>query len=244
MIDNLHPVPNPGNYEKNISLMMDQTLRTFQQAQNWKKYFITFLSPYLKGDLCEVGAGRADNFPYLHVPGVQSLVGLEPDERLAQAASLNLQNNQQIICGSWEKIPEQEFDGIIYLDVLEHIENDQQELNRALSHLRPGGHLMILVPAHQFLYTPFDKKIGHYRRYNKKMLNGVIPKALTCQCLRYLDSVGVAASMANRLLLKTADPTPKQIAIWDKLMIPCSRLLDPLLGHQFGKSLLGIWAKA
>ncbi len=65
---------------------------------------------------------------------------------------------------------------------------------------------------------------------------------------RYVKShrrpvAGIFASLANRLILKKSPPTRGQIANWDRLMVPLSRLLDPLLARRFGKSILGVWRK-
>ena len=59
----------------------------------------------------------------------------------------------------------------------------------------------------------------------------------------YLDSVGLLASLSNRAMLRQHMPTARQIAIWDRLMVPMSRLLDPLLFHRLGKSVLAVWRK-
>jgi hypothetical protein len=139
--------------------------------------------------------------------------------------------------------PEERFDTIIYIDVLEHIENDQEELKASGAHLKPGGFLVVLSPAHQSLYTPFDEAIGHHRRYNKKTLLAVVPDDLELVEMKYLDCVGATASLGNRFLLKQRTPNPKQLAVWDKLMIPLSKLVDPLLGYRAGKSVLGVWRK-
>jgi hypothetical protein len=60
----------------------------------------------------------------------------------------------------------------------------------------------------------------------------------------YLDSAGMLASSGNRLLLKQSMPTLRQILFWDRYLVPVSRVLDRLVLHGFGKSLLGIWTKA
>jgi hypothetical protein len=62
--------------------------------------------------------------------------------------------------------------------------------------------------------------------------------------LRYLDCVGLFASLANRLLLKSPSPTASLIKVWDSLMVPISRWFDPLLLFWFGKSVLAVWHDA
>ena len=125
--------------------------------------------------------------------------------------------------------------------MLEHIEDDAEELRRASKHLKPGGALIVLSPAHPWLFAPFDQAIGHYRRYSRESLRAAAPRHLRRQKLVYLDAVGLLASLANRLLLKQDMPTAGQIKTWDGLLVPCSRLLDPLLGGTVGKSVLGVW---
>ena len=114
---------------------------------------------------------------------------------------------------------------------------------RATAHLQPGGHLVVLSPAHQFLYTPFDRAIGHFRRYSRASLRAAAPPELRETNLIYLDSVGMIASAANRLLLSQSMPSEHQILAWDRLMIPVSRVLDPLFLNRVGKSVVGIWRR-
>ncbi|MEM6648426.1 MAG: methyltransferase domain-containing protein, partial [Bacteroidota bacterium] len=135
-----------------------------------------------------------------------------------------------------------EFDTIVYIDVLEHIEDDGGELECAAKHLAPDGHLVVLSPAHQWLFTPFDAAIGHHRRYNRPMLRAITPPTLRLATSFYLDSVGmVLASAANKVLLQQAAPTAGQIALWDRVMVPMSRLIDPLLRRRTGKTVVGVW---
>jgi hypothetical protein len=93
------------------------------------------------------------------------------------------------------------------------------------------------------LYTPFDEAIGHYRRYTKQTLAELTPANLELLRLFYLDAVGLISSLGNRLVLKHALPSPQQIAVWDKLLVRLSRIVDPLLAHSLGKSVVGVWRK-
>jgi hypothetical protein len=57
----------------------------------------------------------------------------------------------------------------------------------------------------------------------------------------YLDAIGMLASAGNRALLRQGHPTKRQIALWDRVMVPLSRVVDPLLGHRVGKSVVSVW---
>jgi hypothetical protein len=130
----------------------------------------------------------------------------------------------------------------LYVDVLEHIEKDDQELLKAFALLKKNGKLIVLSPAHQSLYSPFDKKIGHFRRYNKEMLIKISPPNLVLKKMFYLDSLGLFLSLGNRLLLKAEDPTTRQITFWDKLIVPFSRITDRLSFFSFGKTIVAVWS--
>jgi hypothetical protein len=114
---------------------------------------------------------------------------------------------------------------------------------RAAARLNPGGALIVLAPAHPFLFTPFDAAIGHFRRYTRASLRAVAPGTLRVEKLVYLDAAGMLASAANRWLLQSSMPTERQILTWDRLLVPVSRLIDPLFAGGVGKSVLGIWRK-
>ncbi|MDE3201696.1 MAG: hypothetical protein KGN79_12330 [Acidobacteriota bacterium] len=125
--------------------------------------------------------------------------------------------------------------------MLEHIEHDRDELERAASHLKPDGRVIVLSPAHQSLYTPFDKAIGHFRRYNRASLKAATPPSLVLEKLYYLDAAGLFLSAGNRLFLRSAMPTKQQLSFWDNWVIPISRIVDPLLLHAAGKTIIGVW---
>ena len=223
-------------------------LDLFANVTNWKSYWSDQIRPYLKGDVLEVGAGLGANTEFLAIAGPGRSVCVEPDPRLTdqlrqRLASAPSQRQYEVVCGTTETISGQ-FDTVVYIDVLEHIENDRNEMKRAAELLKPGGRVIILSPAHQFLFTPFDAGIGHFRRYNKQMLREITPAQLKIERLWYLDGVGMFASLGNRLLLRQSLPTREQLGFWDKCMIPLSRtLVDRLTFYSVGKTVLGVWVK-
>lgn len=224
-------------------------LSLFENAKNWKSYWSSFLLPYLKGDVLEVGAGLGGTTQVLTTQPVASWTCLEPDAALVEELKNKINSgligdHTKVITGVLSDIePDRLFDCIMYIDVIEHIEGDKAELENASQHLKPGGTLFVLVPAHQWLYSPFDKAIGHYRRYNKAMLRNAGPANLQLNKLKYLDGVGLSASIVNKFFLKQSLPTKSQIRFWDSTIVPLSRIVDPLTAHLMGKTVIGIWKK-
>ena len=76
------------------------------------------------------------------------------------------------------------------------------------------------------------------------MYRAIEPGGLRRERLTYLDSAGLVLSLGNRLLLRSGSPTVKQVKVWDRLFVPVSRVLDPLLGRTVGKSIVGVWRNA
>ena len=209
---------------------------------NWKRYWSARIAPFVRGDVLEVGAGIGANTRVLTGLPHRTYTSLEPDAELAAQIEIVNPAHSKLV-GTLAGIPDR-FDTILYIDVLEHIEDDHGEMARAAAHLNAGGHVIVLAPAHASLYTPFDKAIGHFRRYSRATLAQTAREtALVPVKLEYLDSVGLLASAANRLLLSQSMPTEGQILTWDRLMVPVSRLLDPLLARRAGKSVLGVWRR-
>jgi SAM-dependent methyltransferase len=224
-------------------------LELFAQATNWKRYVASRVRPELRADVLEIGAGLGTTTRTLCNGRQRRWLCLEPDAQMAAALESAIAAGQLPACcrvqaGTLADLdPAERFDAILYVDVLEHIADDRAELETAAGHLAANGKLIVLAPAHQWLFSPFDRAIGHYRRYNKKLLREIGPVSLTCRCLAYLDAVGLVASLGNRWLLGQSMPSARQIWLWDKLMVPISRFVDPLLGHRLGKSILAIWEK-
>lgn len=224
-------------------------LDLFAAATHWKSYLRTQIVPYLGRNVLEVGAGFGGTTKYLCQGDHDGWVCLEPDialaNRLADAIRAgDLPAFCRVEVGTLADRPAvATFDTLLYIDVLEHVDDDAAELARAIGQVRPGGYIVVLSPAHQWLFSEFDRAIGHYRRYTRQALAGLTPPGLEPVRMAYLDSVGLLASLANRLLLRSALPTPKQIAVWDRFMVPLSRSLDGLLAHKVGKSVLAVWRR-
>jgi SAM-dependent methyltransferase len=224
-------------------------LDLFALAVNWKQYVKSAIGHYLVGDVLEVGAGIGGTTSALHDGSARRWVCLEPDENQARqlremAAGRWKTAAPLVVVGSLRTFAERpSFDCVVYMDVLEHIEDDAGEVKMAARLLRAGGRLVVLSPAHPWLFSAFDHQIGHLRRYTKNMLQALQPPGCVEEKLLYLDSLGLFLSLGNALLLRKALPSPSQIAVWDRVFVPGSRVLDRMLGGRFGKSVLAVWHK-
>ena len=224
-------------------------LEIFAEAVRWKACFGDFLKPYLGKRVLEVGAGLGATTAVLCSGSEEEWWCLEPDAALLAQVETKIQRGDLPACcrpvrGVLADLPPlPRFDTILYIDVLEHIEDDRAELEAAAMRLQPRGHLIVLAPAFPALYSPFDCAIGHYRRYTRATLRALTPAQTLLLQLRYLDSSGFFLSFANRYLLRQALPTRQQILFWDRFLIPLTRLTDRLTGYAFGRSIVAVWER-
>jgi hypothetical protein len=131
---------------------------------------------------------------------------------------------------------------------LEHVDEDRAALRNLAGMLAPGGHLLVFVPAFAALYNDLDRLAGHRRRYSKKqMAERIAGAGLAPLVLRYFNPVGGLGWLANRGLRHDsldAASVNRQIVLFDRYVLPLSRLLDPLTRRWFGQSLIVVARKA
>jgi len=224
-----------------------EELALFQHARRWKNYFSTRIKPYIKGKVLEAGAGIGNNTNLLNDGSYGTWLLLEPDTEMARGLQKSIDNNKypancRLQKGTVYDLTEK-FDTIIYIDVLEHIKEDKEELKKAAALLNEGGRIIVVSPAFNHLYIRFDKVIGHFRRYNKKMFKQISPDCASLIKCRYLDSMGYFGLLCNKILMRHTMPSKKKILVWDRFLVPLSFVTDQLFFHSFGKCIISVWEK-
>lgn len=132
---------------------------------------------------------------------------------------------------------------LIYtVNVLEHIENDAKALANLARNLNPRGLLIIYVPAHRFLFTSLDSKVGHYRRYSRKNLVQKVSEAgLEINSFQYVDCLGGLATLLLKILGKRSQASSlskESLRFFDIVIFPLSKFLDKLFFKKvFGKNI-------
>ena len=135
------------------------------------------------------------------------------------------------------------FDSAVYVNVLEHVERDREEVGIAHQALKPGGHLAILVPALEWLYSEFDSQLGHFRRYRKDSLVSLLEnRGFEIQEAKYFDMAGI---MPWYLMMVMFNKTLNSgnVSAYDKLVIPITRFLEGKWAPAIGKNLLVVGRK-
>jgi SAM-dependent methyltransferase len=224
-------------------------LDLFSEAVVWKKYWFRSIEMYLGKNILDIGAGIGATATLFLDKNVDSYTALEPDlenfNKIKKNKDLiNAPFRLNCIHGDISSLEENSlFDTILFIDVLEHILDDSKELEEASKHLLPKGKIIVLSPAHDFLYSPFDKAVGHYRRYNKKSLISIKPSILNTEHIFYLDSIGILISIINRYILRSKTPNKQQIKFWNKIVIPASKVIDRVTSYSFGKTVVCVFCK-
>lgn len=214
-----------------------ENLEVMREAINYNAFLLDLVRRHIPASaaVLDFGAGNGTFATPLHREGFD-VTCVEPDE--AQAAMLR--RNGLVVTTGLDHFEPASFDFIYSLNVLEHIEDDVAALRALHAVLRPGGRLLIYVPAFKLLFTSMDRKVGHFRRYRKAELVGQMRAAgYVIEASRYVDSVGFAATLAFRMVgNRSGELNRSQIRWYDRFVLPGSLALDRLFAPFFGKNLL------
>ena len=218
-------------------------------ANNYYKWIINEIRPYFGDELAEVGAGNGNISELLLAEQIKRLVAFEPSSNMYPILNDRLKKNNRIEtingyfgekCGNYEN----SFDSVIYINALEHIQNDEEELSYVYKSLRKGGHVIIYVPALSFLYSELDRSLGHFRRYHKQELLKLAQEAgFNIIKLKYFDIAGIVPWYITFVLLKQT-LNRFNVSLYDRFVVPIMRIVEGLITPPIGKDLILIAQKS
>lgn len=135
------------------------------------------------------------------------------------------------------------FDTIVCMNVLEHIEDDRGTLQRFLAMLKPGGKLVLVVPAHMWLFNPLDSNDGHFRRYARaELAEKLIEAGFVVTHESQFNLFGILGWFLNGTILRRRELPAGQMGLFNKVA-PLLFWLENLTGPPVGLSLLAVGAK-
>ena len=219
-------------------------LELFDKANIWRKYIYFKTKKFFNGSFLEIGAGIG-RINKNYEAKFEHILLSDLDDTNNQILKNKFKNYKNIKITN-KKINEiiGMYDTIIYLNVLEHIEKDKEEIILASKKLNENGHLVILVPAHQKLYSKFDKAIGHVKRYDINFFKENKFENLEIRSLIFLDFFGYMLYFLNNFFFKKDTyPSKIKIMVWDKLFTPLTIIADFCIGYSAGKNILCVYKK-
>lgn len=218
-----------------------EALATLHRYQRW---IVETFRPFLSGPTIEFGAGIG-NISALIRCHVSSLELVEPSANLVPPLKRRFGEDKSVVIieqplETWlPKIADNTYQSVVLVNVLEHIEDDVAALDGFYRILKPGGHLLLFVPALKFLYSDLDALVGHYRRYQRPELNERTANAgFEIVRSRYFDLIGVAPWWLLNTKMGATGFNPLLVGIYDAVFAPLSRALESLAPPPFGKNIL------
>lgn len=237
----------------NSSIMTDfkyegKDLEAMAFAKNYHGWILDKFRNFFGKKVAEVGAGSGSFSELLLSLPIEELVAVEPSKEMSGLLrSATLSDPRVTIRNEYfENVSaayKDYFDSIVYVNVLEHIEDDKKELSYIYNSLKRGGNVCIFVPALSWLYSDFDRTIGHFRRYHKKPLKDLLEKAgFEIISIDYFDIIGILPWLIMLKILKKR-PGSKNVSFYDRFVVPFSRFVEALIPLPVGKNLIAIAKK-
>ncbi|MHA4808122.1 class I SAM-dependent methyltransferase [Flavitalea flava] len=229
------------------------TLELFSHADAFNRWMFQLVAPYCRGKVLEIGSGIGNISGLLLEQEAQiTLSDLRPGycthlkQQFHNKANLEGVYQMDLLSADPEKdYPSLigKFDAVIALNVIEHIGDDGLAVRNCRKFLKPGGRFVILVPAFQALYNGLDKELGHFRRYNRKGLTGLLrEEGMKVTDVRYFNGAGILGWWIAGSLLGKKAITSGQLSLYS-VFLPVFRLLDKLTTHLTGLSVIAVAEK-
>jgi GT2 family glycosyltransferase/2-polyprenyl-3-methyl-5-hydroxy-6-metoxy-1,4-benzoquinol methylase len=218
------------------------TLDSLEGADNYTDWLYSMCEPYLGTSVLEVGAGHGDLTGKLLLEGrcvtatdLSKRCVERLEDRFGEHPRLNLR-----CCDLGELIAEESrrerYDSAVLVNVLEHIQGDVLALSQARELLRPGGYLLVFSPAFEGLYSEYDRRIGHYRRYRRARLVEVADRAgFEIVGARYVNSLGAFAWWIYARQLRRTPTKRANVVLYDRLVVPTLRRIEERREPRFGQ---------
>lgn len=223
-------------------------------ASNYRRWIMDLFTPFLGKNIVEVGAGTGVYSELLLATNPYRLTILEPSYNLYLRLTEILpkfdprgvltvlhSNFPDVLSEAWkERTP----DTAVYINVLEHIADDNAELHSVYNALPDGGRILIFVPAMPFLMSRMDRELGHFRRYTLRQLEGRCRAAgFKIRLARYFDAAGVLPWWIKYRLLQSNTLEAAAVRFHDRFVVPVSRKIERMFTPPYGKNIIMVGEK-
>ncbi|MBE7703757.1 MAG: class I SAM-dependent methyltransferase [Cyanobacteria bacterium SIG28] len=216
-------------------------LNLMQKAKNYNMYLVDLclakLTPSTK--MLDFGAGCGSIATILRDKGFDiECIELDPDLQSV------LKEKEFVVFDNIMGYQDNSIESIVSFNVFEHIENDKKVLEEIYKKLKPDGKFFFFVPAYSFLYSEFDRKLGHFRRYDLKPVVSILEECgFKILSFEYVDSIGFILALIYKIFRKNGKISIFSILFYDKILLPITKLTDKFYKKKFGKNLAFVLTK-
>ena len=218
-------------------------LEVLQSARRYNDWIASLARPHLGDDPLEIGSGLGDQAERWLQAGVPKVTLSDLEWRALDSLERRFQDDKRVEIRQIDIVDPEPgtYSAVVAVNVLEHIPDDTAALLNIRELLRPRGRVVVFVPAFGFAMSRFDKEIGHFRRYTKQML---LDRFATAELkpleVRYVNAPGLMAWVVFMKMLRGQPSEGRLLELWDRVVVPITRVLESPFGAPFGQSVLAV----
>jgi hypothetical protein len=222
--------------------VQSRVLEDLSEAVHYRRWLAALAGPYLGDDPIEIGAGIGD-YAAEWLPTLPRLTVSEADDGRLKVLHERFVDDprvtvRQLILPTTER---RGHSAAVALNVLEHIQDDVLAVRSTARLLRPGGMVILIVPAFPSAMSRFDRTVGHFRRYTRGSMSTVLTDAgLAVEELRYINPIGLLNWYLVCTLLRSFPRNGTLLRGYDRLIVPIAKRLEHRWNPPFGQSLFAV----
>ncbi len=224
------------------SALQDEILEDLVEAAHYRRWLVDLTRPHLGDDPLEIGSGLghyaaewAETLPRLTVSEADAGRLAVLRERFAGSAVVRVRELAVPVVDTGD------YSAVVAVNVLEHVPDDTGALRDLAGLLRPGGRVVLLVPAFPSAMSRFDRAIGHQRRYRRATLRRALEQAgYEVELLHHVNCLGLLGWFVAVKALRGRPRAGLLLTVYDRGVVPWLRRLEARRPPPFGQSLLAV----
>jgi SAM-dependent methyltransferase len=221
--------------------LQSDVLEDLRTAVNYRRWLCSLGVPYFGDDVLEIGSGLGYYAADWADMGVRITASEADPERLRHLREVFADSPVRVRELAVPIQEEADHSTVVAYNVLEHIPDDVAALRAFRGLVRPGGAVVLIVPAFGGAMSAFDRAIGHQRRYTRRMLSSALGQAgLHVERCHYVNAPGLLAWYVGMRLLGGRPKEGPLLSIWDKVVVPVESRLERYVRVPFGQSVFAV----